>query len=229
MMGPYWFFSCLFYVSIFSLLLFYITNRFTNKKWIEFTSFVVFYFLGFYIISTFGIGNLNNFTRTIIVSFLFYIGYLWKMYNDRIKYNWMGLILSVSILIIGTLSKYGEISIPEQKFQGPILFLIYSILGTYMLLCVSKYIERYTNCLKMFLSYTGSKTLIILLSNMLCIRTFHIIRSSIEGYEGYLTTITQYEADWYWWILYTIFMVVVPLGIDKIFNYTKGIVKKRIN
>lgn len=143
------------------------------------------------------------------------------MYNDRIKYNWMGLILSVSILIIGTLSKYGEISIPEQKFQGPILFLIYSILGTYMLLCVSKYIERYTNCLKMFLSYTGSKTLIILLSNMLCIRTFHIIRSSIEGYEEYPTTITQYEADWYWWILYTIFMVVVPLGVDWTINYIK--------
>ena len=143
------------------------------------------------------------------------------MYNDRIKYNWLGLILSISLLLIGAFSKYGEIAIPEQKFQGPILFLVYSISGTYMLLCMSKYIEKYSNGMKKFLSYTGSKTLIILLSNMLCIRIFHVIRANIEGYDGYPTTITQNESDWYWWILYTVFMVVVPLGVDRGINYIK--------
>lgn len=227
MMGPYWFFSCLFYVSIFSLFLFYVINKFSKNKWIEFTIFGIFYLLGFYIISTIGKGIWDNLTRTIIVSFLFYIGYLWAMYNDIIKYNWIGMILSISILMIGAYSKYGEIAIPVQKFQGPILFLVYSISGTYMLLCISEYIERYTNYLKMFLSYTGSKTLIILLSNMLCIRIAHVIRSNIESYEGYPTTITHNESEWYWWILYTIFMVVVPLGIDWAVNHTKGIITKR--
>ena len=221
MMGPYWFFSCLFYVSIFSLLIFYITNKFTNKRWIESSVFSFFYLLGFYIIFTTGGGILDNLTRTFVVSFLFYIGYLWAMYNDRIKYDWLGLILSISVLLIGAFSKYGEIAIPEQKFQGPILFLVYSISGTYMLLCMSKYIEKYSNGVKKFLSYAGSKTLIILLSNMLCIRIFHVIRSSIQGYEGYPTTITQNESDWYWWILYTVFMVVVPLGVDWTINYIK--------
>lgn len=229
MMGPYWFFSCLFYVSIFSLFLFYIINKLTNKKWIEFTCFGIFYLLGFYIIFTTGGGVLDNLTRIFIVSFLFYIGYLWAMYNNRIKYNWLGLVLSVSILIIGTFSKYGEISIAIYKYQDPIQFLVYSISGTYMLLCMSKYIEKYSSRLKRFLSYTGSKTLIILLSNFLCRRIFNLIRSDIEGYEGYPTTITQNAADWYWWILYTAFMVVVPLGVDWGVNYTKGIIIKRRN
>lgn len=135
------------------------------------------------------------------------------------------LILSISVLLIGAFSKYGEIAIPQLKFQGPILFLVYSISGTYMLICISMYIEKYSNGVKKFLSYTGSKTLIILLSNMLCIRIFHVIRSSIQSYDGYPTTITQNESEWYWWILYTVFMVVVPLGVDIAVKRIKILIK----
>lgn len=224
-MGPYWFFSCLFYVSIFSLLLFVISSKLLKKQWTEWALFVIVYAIGFILLYTRNGENYSIFIRTCVVSFLFYLGYLWSKNNDKIPYNWMGLIASMIILIAGLLSPYSGIGIPELNFQNPILFLIYSLSGTYMLLCASKYIDRYTPLLKRFLSYTGSKTLIILLTNILCLRICHIIRSYIEGYDGYPTTIPQSETAWYWWILYSIFMVIVPLSVTWSITYIKNKIK----
>lgn len=229
LMGPYWFLSCLFYVSIFSLLLFVISNKLLKKQWSEWALFIIVYAIGFILLYTREGENHSIFIRTCVVSFLFYLGYLWSKNNDKITYNWIGLIASMIILIAGLLSPYSEISIPELNFQSPILFLIYSLSGTYMLLCASKYIDRYTPLLKRFLSYTGNKTLIILLTNFLCLRICHILRSYIEGYDGHPTTILQSETAWYWWILYSIFMVIVPLRIDWSIERIKAAKKKSVD
>lgn len=225
-MGPYWFFSCLFYVSIFSLFLFIISSKLLKKRWTEWLLFTVMYAVGFILLY---IGKGNDYSiiiRTCVISFIFYLGFLWGKNNNKIVYNWIGLTISIVILIVGLLSPYNEISIPDLNFQSPILFLIYSLSGTYMLLCISKYITRLTPpYFNKILSYIGSKTLIILLTNYLCLRIGHVIRAYIEDYDGYPTTITQSETAWYWWILYTIFMVVVPLGIDWGIKRLKLIIK----
>lgn len=220
MTGPYWFFSSLFYVSLFSLLLFIISDKFFKRqKYVETSLFIASYIIGFIILYTSEKDIYGSITRTLIISFIFYLGFLWRKYNFIINYNWLGLSLSIIILIIGLFTPYNFINIAILELENPIIFLLYSICGTYMLLSLSRYIAKYTPFLGSFLSYTGSKTLIILLTNNLCIRIFNLIRAFIENYQDYPTTITeQSNSDWYWWILYTIFMIILPLGIDKIVN-----------
>lgn len=156
MTGPYWFFPCLFYVSLFSLLLFIISDNFFKKqKYVETSLFIVSYIIGFIILYTSGKDNYGIIIRTLIVSFIFYLGFLWRKYNYIIKYNCLGLSLSIIILMIGLFTKYNFINIAILEFENPIIFLLYSICGTYMLLCFSKLIEKYVPFLKSILSYTG--------------------------------------------------------------------------
>lgn len=225
MMGPYWFFSCLFYVSTFSLSLFFVSNKFFKKRWIEGLSFIIFYIIGFVILYTKDENNYDIIIRTLIISFLFYIGYLWNKYNNRI--NRIGFALSTSILIIGVLSPYNFINIAILEFENPLLFLIYSLSGTYMLMCSSKYIEKYIEFLKRPLSYIGSNTLIILLTNYLCLRFFNLIRAYIVNYKGHPNTTSTNNLDWYWWILCTIFMIILPLCLNYIITMGKEIIFKK--
>lgn len=224
MMGPYWFFSCLFYVSLFSLFLFLFSNKFFKNRWADSLLFSFICIIGFIMLYIRNGDDYSIIIRTFVISFLFYLGYLWNKYNDKIKYNWIGFTCSIFILLAGVLSPYNTINIATLKLENPLIFLVYSFSGTYMLLYISKYIEKYTPYLKSFLSYTGSKTLIILLSNYFCIRVFHVIRASIEGYEGHPCSISQEETAWFWWILYTLFMVIVPLIFDWSSRYIKGLI-----
>ena len=228
MMGPYWFLSCLFYVSIFSLIIFIVSNKLIKKQWSEGLLFTIVYVIGFILLYTRQGNEYSMIIRTSIVSFIFFLGYLWSKNNEKIRYNWIGLILSITILTAGLLSPNNEIGIPELDFENPILFLIYSLSGTYMLLCISVYINRYIPFIRFYLSHIGSKTMIILLTNILCIRICHIIRAYIEGYEGYPTTIPKSETAWYWWILYTSFMVIVPIGVDWCYEHIKLIIKEKM-
>lgn len=169
--------------------------------------------------------NDNTIIRILVISPLFYLGYLWNKTNNKIKYNWTGLLLSISILIIGLFSPYNEINIAVLKLENPFLFIIYSLSGTYMLLCISEYIKN-ISLLKDLLSYIGSNTLIILLSNYLCLRIFHLIRAYIVDYKGHPTSIAYNETNGSWWVLYTVFMVVVPLSISWSIDYIKSKIKK---
>ena len=117
MMGHYWFFSCLFYVSIFSLLLFFVSNKLFRRRWTECLLFAIFYITGFVIFYTKGEDSHSIIIRTFVVSFLFYLGYLWNKCNDKIKYNWTGFILSISILLIGVFSPYNNISIAILELE----------------------------------------------------------------------------------------------------------------
>lgn len=226
MMVPYWFFACLFYVSIFSMLLFFISNRLSKKKWIECLIFLLAYVIGFILLYTKNGNSYDYIIRTFIISFLFYLGYLWYHFKDKIQYNGTGLILSIIILIAGLFSSYNTINIALLELENPLIFLVYSVSGTYMLLNISKYIENHTSYLKSFLSYTGSKTLIILLCNCLCIRVFNLLRVYIEKYTGYPTTIFTHNSDWYWWILYTAFMIIVPLTLNWSYHQMKKLIFK---
>lgn len=216
MMGPYWFLTSLFYVSLFSYFLFWISEKLKMKEYARACLFTFFYILGFILIKS-HITISDHIIRTMIVSFLFYSGFLWKKYQNKIPYTIWGTTLSFIILLFGVFTKYHRIGIPDLHFENPILFLIYSFSGCYLLLSISSLLNQ-NYYIRHILSYIGEYTLTILLTNMLCRRVLHVLRYHFFHTESPLTPPTR---DSLWWIAYTLFMIIVPLAIRYIYIHYK--------
>lgn len=118
-MGPYWFLSSLFYVSVFSFGVFYVNRKLKYKTYTTFATFLFFYFAGFLMLHYSGEnGWRGTCVRTFVVSFLFYVGYLLgtRLIN-RIHYrNPFVITFSFAALCAGTL--WGG------KFQYPNVSLL---------------------------------------------------------------------------------------------------------
>ena len=105
-MGPYWFFACLFFVSLLSFAVFYVNRRSRHKTFTTAVSFIGLYVAGFIFLYT---AKDNGWTQTIIrtfvVSFIFYLGYLLgTRFKDKINYKNPFLILaSFVVLCIGVI------------------------------------------------------------------------------------------------------------------------------
>ena len=218
MMGPYWFLSSLFYVSIFSFAIFWITEKLKIKESIRFCLFALFYLIGFILLYKDGL-IFGGIIRTFVVSVLFYLGFLWKKFQHRIRYTVIGGFISFIILCIATLCNQ-HISIPDLKFENPISFLIYSISGCYLLLYISNILNN-NNYTQRIFSYIGEHTLTILLANILCRRILHVIRFLLYETDSPLSSPST---DSLWWILYTVFMVCAPLFVR--YGYLK--IKRQI-
>lgn len=159
---------------------------------------------------------------------LFYLGFLWKKYNNYIQYSIGGKFIALVILLTGLFSGHSNISIPEVKLENPILFLVYSLSGCYLLLGVATILNKSCIMEKIF-SYIGRNSIIILLPNILCIRTLHLIRYyCMNDYHIHPMDIPHVYNNWYWWIIYTIISVIIPIGINKIYHILSDKVRSNI-
>lgn len=217
-MGPYWFFACLFFVSLLSFAVFYVNRRSRHKTFTTAVSFIGLYVAGFIFLYT---AKDNGWTQTIIrtfvVSFIFYLGYLLgTRFKDKINYQNPFLILgSFVVLCIGVIGG-GKISIPQLEFTNPICFPLFSIAGCFLILGFSSYIHKNQTLAKTF-AYIGEHSLSILLVNMLLRRIYLIIlfRTEYEGVDFYNLDLQQ-TLNWWDSLGCTVFMVILPIGIIKI-------------
>lgn len=217
-MGPYWFFSCLFFVSLLSFAVFYVNRKSRHKAITTAASFIGLYVIGFVFLYT---AKDNGWTQTIIrtfvVSFIFYIGYLLgTRFKDKINYqNPFLIVSSFVVLCIGVIGG-GKISIPQLEFTNPICFPIFSITGCYLILGIASYINKNKTLSKTF-AFIGVHTLSILLVNMLLRRIYFLILFRIE-YRGIDFYNLDLQQTLHWWdsIGCTVFMVVVPISVIKI-------------
>lgn len=89
-----------------------------------------------------------------------------------------------------------------------------------MLLAVATLVEKVI-LLERIMVYVGKNTLVILLSNMLCRRLMEWIIAEATSYQGAVTDVLELYPQWYIWIGYTIFMLVLPLSINEIYHRVK--------
>lgn len=217
-MGPYWFFSCLFFVSLLSFTIFHVNKNSRHKAFTTTASFIGLYTLGFVLhyFNIFG-GWMQIIIRTFVVTFIFYLGYLLgTRFKDKINYKNPFLILgSFVVLCIGVIGG-GKISIPQLEFTNPVCFPLFSIAGSFLVLGISSYIHKYDTLSKTF-AYIGEHSLSILLVNLLLRRIYLLMLFSIE-YEGIDFNNLDLQQTLHWWdsIGCTVFMVVVPISVIKI-------------
>ena len=221
MMGPYWFLSCLFFVSIYVLAIFWITYKLQLGEKLRFILFILLYFVGMGVL--WWIPDFYyRIPLTLKVGFIFYIGYLLKKNQLLVNVRFIGAI-SFIVLAGGLFMGLGYSDMGDNSLTYYLLYVVYSVAGCFLLLSISYYINLNKSLSGVFI-YIGQKTLVILMANILCLRIFkHLLFYFTDGSVEPLDLMTNGNNP-HMWLPCTIFMVVMPLAVDYGYNRLKAAV-----
>lgn len=219
--GALWFLVVLFFVSIIFFTISYILKRIVNNKEYEKCRFIIIFVL-------FIIGNLltkfgftiPRFNNTLVMLFLYYLGFVTKKYLKHIKFEST---ITFIVCIIGLLvnNTYGGISVNTNIYLSPDFLIINTLIGTYAVLYISKKIEKMRYLSKVLISI-GNGSLYIMCLHFLAFKIVSIFRILIEGMPiwklAYFPVIKPSDN---WIILYVIVGVTIPLIIGQTINKIK--------
>ena len=227
LLGIFWFVTALFNANILFCLINYIIEKMfywdviKDKEIILFT--VVF--------SLFIAGTLLAFKNIIlprhidtvfVVIVFYYSGYMYRKHEDRIPISNNYLVIALALLLLNSL--YGDIRIDSHRYVNPSFLLVNSFLGIYAIIGISKYLAANLKDGNV-LEYIGEHTFIIMALHFISFKMINylqIIYYDLPIYKlAMFPTIKGYGS--YWWILYTLCGLFIPLGmrliVDRLNKY----------
>ncbi len=149
------------------------------------------------------------------------IGFLFRQYRERIPVNRLFGLVCLVITVLGAclFPSYMGYSATFGQFFS---ILLPATTGFGLLYYISLQLNRYDNPVKTALVYVGERTLYIFVFHLLAFKLVSLIKVAACGLPwgmmGCHTVIPPGEGDW-WWVLYTIVGVAVPLGVLKLYHY----------
>ena len=160
--------------------------------------------------------------RPMVISGLIYIGKLYSICAGKIKLSPIFALLCFVALLIATVYNY-QINIGGMVFGNPILFLLISCVGNYMLLTLAYYIDAKTSTFSKVLNYIGAYSFSIMVLHYVSFKLVVFIQLWICNYpSNYLAyyPVIPYNTN-YWWVAYTIVGVAVPLFLASSADFIK--------
>lgn len=222
--GAAWFVKVLFVVTvIWAILLFILKNQHFFRKLLVTSvvscSMLVFgYFL-----------NVKNITLKFGLSsvctcfFMFGFGCLFRIYYKKIFCFLYESIYRNILCIIGNsfilfwAAHYEHVAIAVNKYNNPLLLIIVSISGWFLIWSIAELFNNFTWNQKMV--YIGQHTLPILFLQFLAFKLVTLIQVQVYHLESYrLASFPTYRTDSGWWILYTFTGIAIPLLMEYIFK-----------
>lgn len=208
---PLWFITVLFTVTIFFFLLKLISTKLMKNYQDEV---VLSGIVGLFVIGAFLSYNHILLPRLINTSFValgvYYIGYLYKKYESNVSFNAVYCVIALTFLTVN--SFFGTIEMVTNRFPDPPFFLLNALLGTYVVLYISKKLSEKTNIFDRFLQYAGQNSFHILALHLLAFKlaTFILIKANNYPIKR-LAEFPIMEHQPYAWILYSLLGIIVPL------------------
>ncbi len=149
----------------------------------------------------------------------YYTGSLFYNYKHFIPQTYTALIISIVVVLIGSFFFIGTIDMRFTNLYNLIPYYILSITGIIMILSISKKLEI-TNKVSL-LYYIGNHTMPILALNLLALKIGSIFKIWIYGLpiEQLASYTVIYDYNSWYWLIYTIIGVTIPLLIH--FLYLK--------
>lgn len=216
MLGGYWFIHDLFFATI----VIYVLIKFLkNKVWIGIISCLALCaFLKYYEIDFLRLIN----PRFFMVVSIMLAGYCFKFYKKTLILNSKGVICALFLLVVCSFGR--GICLLNFKFWDIIPYFMLSIVGSLFLTSVGDRITKIDDS-KSF-QYIGKNTMSILTWHFLSFKIITLLRIIVENRSIDELTSFPVILGGYWWIAYTVIGIVIPLGISKLSNYAKHIIKK---
>lgn len=219
LLSPFWFISALFIVTMIFCLISCIVNKFKYKKYIQGLIILILFLLGNYLTKTSINIKGSQFGQEIFnVSFValsfFYTGFLYKKIELKIPMN---IIIAITAYIVLYVSSKNNLVIDMRVNYYPNIFmlLVNSILGIYLMIYISKQLEKMKFEFKL-LKYIGRNTLIIMALHLICFKLVGLLQ--IIFYKLPMYNLGNFGVTTYikhWWILYTLAGTFIPILIQK--------------
>lgn len=214
--GAFWFIISLIFIIFGHSIINYLINKFFNKKSIKFKQLVI----GVIVLICFIIGcimsktiNIQRVSPAFTLMLFYYLGYLANYYKEKIRFNniWIALLCLASLIVLYNI---GSVGMNANTFPNGLFLIASSLSGIYFVIYISKLLEKIPIISNIF-SYIGKNTLPII--------ALHFVSFKLIMYLQLLFGVIKYEdmayltgynnANW-WYILYVIAGVGVPLLYD---------------
>ena len=215
---PLWFLKSLFISSCILLFVFHATKRSKHRETVRGIIFFVLLCAGWLI--KWQLGHFAyDIHRELMVPSLIYLGYAvrhWHLLDKRP--NWL-----VALLFFGALyicSKYFTFAVVDAEIVNPLVFLIVSSLGFYMVYAFSFYLLKIGLLRKLFVAI-GRRTMPILILHLVAFKILHLtlVHCGMEGTAGLDVLVFGFRN---YWIAYTLVGVVLPLFLYWIYKWIVG-------
>ena len=221
--GAFWFIISLIFITIMFACIKYITSKIKKEKLMTFVLSLICFAIG---VAMYYIKNIPRLSPAFTLIIIYYLGNLYYMNKDRIKFDnlWVFLFSTISLLV---LCNFGSISMNSNNIKDPIFFLICSIFGIYMVFYLSKFIESKLPKISAYIEYVGKKTLPIMALHFISFKIIMLIQLACNNITfEQLGILTGANNNNWLFIIYVIVGVNVPalLGFvnDKIISQIKN-------
>lgn len=233
LLSPLWFLASLFLVTVlFCFICYFVDKIKKNTEYFRATIILVLFIIGNLL--TYNNINVRNslfesevFNVSFVALIFFYVGFMYKQYEKYIKMS--NIVAAISFILLCFSAKYNfSIDMRINYYSNIIMFLINAILGIYMIIYLSKKMDKLKfefNLLK----YIGRNTIIIMSLHLVCFKIVGIVQILIYKLPinrlAYFGNIYNKSA---WWILYTIVGVLLPIIIKILYETTRNICCKTV-
>ena len=209
--GALWFLPALFMVNVLFCLYNYGIERFglKSKKQLMLAGLVACSFVLGLLRTKYGIPQfLENNTALVAIS-IYYAGYLFRKYEQKIPFNIIYAGISFVVMILMWRYFKIKVSMVYNKYSNPTFFAISWIPGVYLHLYLSRLIDNKKNTL---LNYIGSSTMPILAFQFLAFKFVTAIQVYLWNLAPIkLATFPVLETGHGWWVIYAIAGIFIPL------------------
>jgi fucose 4-O-acetylase-like acetyltransferase len=217
LLGAFWFIPALFFTSILFSVIGFLVNKIqeNNRERVRLLLLLILFFIGNYL-TKIGtelpkfIGNVS-----LVALFIFYMGYMYRRYEDRIVMSYF--YAGIGIVILYSSQFFGGVSMASNAYQSPSFLIVSTIAGVYVNIFFAKKIERLkvnkiTSLIKNLLYYIGKNSFTIMALHFISFKVVSLIQIPIYGYPQYmLAKFPVIAGGDVWWIIYSFVGVFIPI------------------
>ncbi len=214
LIDPFWFLKQLLLSSLLVCLATFLLRKFTYKYK---DLFLWFFFIFMAIVSKYyewGLPILWDLSIIFLSASFVFAGYLYRIVEKETVYSNKNLILSSIIVFFVVWCKNDYLDMLWYNSKNLLLLLFAAVVGIFMVLCISKSIERYE--VKNFFHYVGNHTMIILVLHLLVFKIGNLFKIYIYGFS--MERLADYkiipEHNEIFWVVYTLLGCLIPLFVD---------------
>jgi len=226
LVGGYWFLNNLFYCSLLCLFFTYFFKHFSSNLRLISGSFVVIGVLGFmltlYYNGTVDNGIIRQLPGMLFSGVMFGFGYTFAQFNLKfVKNAWLW-IVSLGILILGVcLKPLSRPFVGVNPVDSPYILLM-ALVGIYFVFYLSTLLNK--TVFRNLFGYIGDHSLIILTFHFLAFKLvslFIIYVNNLSINQLAIHPHIKFEMFNWWWILYAVVGVSLPLVVEFLITKTK--------